>query len=119
MVKSCLATIAEVAEPDTSITDVVYGAIGARLPQHHTVLSAFPNPFNSAVAIGISGADVGALDIFDIAGRKVVTMPVPDGQSRVRWDGRDHRGNPAASGVYFVKPSGLADREALKILYLK
>ena len=67
-----------------------------------------PNPFNPDTQIRFELPRAGhvRLLVFDLAGRKIRTLV--DGHLAAavhtqRWDGRDDRGLPAASGVYFVK----------------
>ncbi|MGH7680454.1 MAG: C25 family cysteine peptidase [Candidatus Eiseniibacteriota bacterium] len=69
-----------------------------------------PNPFNPATSIGFSvpgttPAEV-RLRIFSTAGRLVRTLVsrrVEPGYHVARWDGRDERGNPTASGIYVYR----------------
>jgi flagellar hook assembly protein FlgD len=47
-----------------------------------------------------------SLVIYDIAGRQVRTLAneaLQAGLTRRSWDGKDGRGNPVSSGVYFVR----------------
>ncbi len=74
----------------------------------HPYLTAGPNPFNPRVTVefGIGAAGKARVDVYDIAGRRVVRLlddVVPAGQHRVEWQGRDGRGRAVASGVYFVR----------------
>jgi len=47
------------------------------------------------------------LEVFDALGRSVRILEPqrvqPVGTHRVRWDGRDGRGAPVASGIYFYR----------------
>jgi len=70
-----------------------------------------PNPFNPTTSVrfsvGRDGAEV-ALRVFDVSGRVVRVLadgPHPAGAHVVDWDGRDARGRPCASGVYFYRLS--------------
>jgi len=73
-----------------------------------TVLPNHPNPFTATTTleIGLPGkADV-AIEVFDVAGRKVRDMRQPGqnaGWRSVAFDGRDDTGRTLASGVYFFK----------------
>jgi len=67
-----------------------------------------PNPFNPATVIRFEVAAAGktTLRIYSARGSLVRTLAdewLPAGGYRVRWDGKDSRGNSAASGVYFYK----------------
>jgi hypothetical protein len=71
-------------------------------------LDAWPNPFNPRLTLAGSvpvGAAV-SLAVFDLAGRRVATLPVrPDGGGRftTSWDGTDPRGRAVAAGVYLAR----------------
>lgn len=69
-----------------------------------------PNPFRSLVAIEFSLTEPGraTLDVFDVSGRRVVTIfneGAAAGENTLRWDGRGSSGEHAGSGVYFVRLS--------------
>jgi hypothetical protein len=74
-------------------------------------LSAEPNPFPSSVTLSLALPGRGAVrvDVHDVTGRRVTTLhdgPAGPGEVGLRWDGRDLRGAPCASGVYFFRVSG-------------
>jgi hypothetical protein len=86
---------------------------GLREPRHWQLLPAFPNPFNDQVLVRYRVAPEEAhrnpldVSIYNIAGQKVRqlvdgTTPSP-GTYSVGWDGRDERGIPTASGLYFCR----------------
>ncbi|TET46317.1 T9SS type A sorting domain-containing protein [candidate division TA06 bacterium] len=73
-------------------------------------ISVWPNPFNKASTISISGHEFGVkkspIRIFDAAGRLVRKLALGDMRSSelratVRWDGKDDAGRPLPDGVYF------------------
>jgi predicted outer membrane repeat protein len=71
-------------------------------------LRAVPNPFSGAVMLHVAlpaNVDRRASEvrIFDVAGRLVRELALPAAGDRVRWDGRDGGGRPAAPGLYFVR----------------
>jgi len=73
-----------------------------------SLLDAYPNPFNPATTIPftLSRSARVAMRIYDVLGRRVrglIDEERPAGPQAVMWDGRDDRGRPAASGVYFVR----------------
>ena len=75
-----------------------------------TVLQNQPNPFTSTtdVRIGLPANGDVSLEVFDVGGRRVRTqslMQQPAGWQRVRFDGRNDRGQPLTSGVYFYRVS--------------
>jgi hypothetical protein len=89
--------------PGATITVGGVSAVGDELATAPS-LSLFPNPFNprTQVVFGGSSEQAGRLDVWDLRGRKVVTLwqgVLPSGQS-IPWDGRDAAGRDAPSGVY-------------------
>lgn len=75
-----------------------------------SVLQNRPNPFTAGteLQIGLPHASRVDIAVYDIAGKRVRSMTlkdVPAGWKRVSFDGRDNRGNPLASGVYFYRVS--------------
>jgi hypothetical protein len=78
----------------------------ARLYQNH------PNPFNPSTTIpftipGVEGSrSVVSLVVYDVRGSRVralVNGAVYSGRHAVQWDGRNHRGEMVASGIYFAQ----------------
>lgn len=73
----------------------------------------FPNPFNPVTTITFTvGGEAGgaarqtALEIFDVAGRRVSVLAdalMPPGRYSLSWDGTASGGSPLASGVYFLR----------------
>jgi hypothetical protein len=66
----------------------------------------FPNPFNPVVTIPLLTDRPGRarLSIYDARGRQVALLwdgDLPAGAHALVWRGRDDRGRPAPSGVYF------------------
>ena len=67
-----------------------------------------PNPFNPQTEIRfvLPGPTTVSLSVYDVRGvlvRNLVTGLASAGENLVRWDGRDDRGNPVASGVYVCR----------------
>jgi len=72
------------------------------------LLRNYPNPFNPATKVDFTMArDAAAtLRVYDVTGRLVRTLLdsyLTVGRYVVDWDGRDDRGQHAASGVYFLR----------------
>jgi hypothetical protein len=68
----------------------------------------WPNPSSGAVRIGYTLTRPEAVDlrVFSVTGREVANLARgirPAGSHSVGWTGRDGRGVPTASGVYFVR----------------
>jgi hypothetical protein len=70
-------------------------------------LRVVPNPFNATATVEFelgTAAEV-SVRVYDVRGRLVQDLQagrLGAGQQRVRWDGRDGQGAPAAAGVYLV-----------------
>lgn len=73
------------------------------------LLPNYPNPFNASTTfrfVAPEGSLV-SLTIYDVRGREVARPLLPrrvgSTLQDIPWDGRDSRGQPLASGMYFVK----------------
>jgi len=85
--------------PDGARPGGMAGGADVRLGRPH------PNPFRGDVTIPVLAAPVGAraaVEIHDVAGRRVRTLALPEDGRPLTWDGRDERGRSVAAGVYFV-----------------
>ena len=94
------------------------------LPAQFSIVSAYPNPFNPAIAIGMdipSLSDV-VLSVYDIRGRKVFSL-VRKGLSAGRydflWRGVDNTGRHLSSGIYFFTASDGHMSKSIMITLLK
>jgi len=83
-------------------------AAGDAVPQRTALGQNRPNPFNPTTTIEYVLATGGqvSLRVYDVKGRLVRTLV--DGQKGVGahaevWNGRNNRGEPVASGVYFYR----------------
>ncbi len=68
----------------------------------------YPNPFNPVTTIGyyLPHSDHAVLKVFLVNGRLVRTLvdkPMTAGPHDAVWNGRDHAGQPVASGIYFYR----------------
>ncbi len=78
------------------------------LPVLMSLYSAYPNPFNSSVTIPftLNSTDDVAMKVFDVTGREIfVQQPqnLQAGLHRLVWNGMNIDGQPAGSGLYFVR----------------
>jgi hypothetical protein len=93
-------------------------------PQRTRITGSYPNPFNPETNIRFDATEAGVFEIriVDTAGRRVRRLEkevsAPGIGYEVRWDGRDSRGTPAASGVYFVELRGpnVIDRHRIALI---
>jgi|GEM_PF-1856707 len=83
-----------------------------------TAISAYPNPFNSAVTISVDGysRENGnppvQIEIFDLAGRRVAEIPVGEGLPAFPLDGNSENGSaqghsPTTSEFIWTPPASL------------
>jgi hypothetical protein len=83
-----------------------------------------PNPFNPATTIDYYLPESGpvSLDVYDASGRLIIRLvdSVQDkGNHSVEWSGRDSRGGPVGSGVYFYRISSNKKTESRKMILLR
>lgn len=77
-------------------------------PDGPLLSKAVPNPFNTETVLRWGqplGGSVG-LYVYDVGGRcvrKLLDGPASAGVWEARWNGRDDRGLPVASGVYICR----------------
>jgi hypothetical protein len=62
-------------------------------------LTTYPNPFNSATTITLTGAEQAEIGIYDITGRLITTLHTIGGQAL--WDASAY-----SSGLYFARANG-------------
>ncbi len=77
-------------------------------PKPVTLYQNFPNPFNPSTTIKffIPEKRRVTLDIFDVRGRKINTLIdeiKPADRYKKEWNGRNFRGKPVSSGVYYYR----------------
>jgi hypothetical protein len=92
-------------------------------------ITAFPNPFNSAVTITVSGEATSPLqiEIFDINGRMVDNVSVGAGLKLARAGGSEtlpyeiiwQPDESVGSGIYLLRCKGAIGRNEIRLVYLK
>ncbi len=109
-----------IGQPHAPVTGV--GATAAR----RTMLApAAPNPFNPTTVLRYTVRERARvrLVVYDVAGRRVRVLVdgerAPGVPHAARWDGRDDRGRPVASGVYFARLVAGRDVVTRKLVLLK
>jgi hypothetical protein len=109
----------EVAHADLGDAEQVYSLVVTGLRREPVLavtgavpparlLRAAPNPFNprTEITLALPRAGEASLEVFDARGRRVATLhdgPLPAGEQRLAWAGRDGRGRPVAAGIYLVR----------------
>jgi subtilisin-like proprotein convertase family protein len=94
------------------------------VPSEYVLKGASPNPFNpvTEIAYGLPADGRMALRVYNVAGKLVrvlVDGDVDAGYHAAVWDGRDDRGEPVASGVYFCRMEAEAFEQSVKMVLLK
>jgi hypothetical protein len=83
-----------------------------------------PNPFNPSTTIyfDLSAPGPTTLTVYAVDGRRVAVLvdePLDAGPHVRRWDGKDARGKPAASGVYFCRLQALGQQQVIRMALLR
>jgi hypothetical protein len=117
------------AAVDDFLLDATYGDITAvretlAPPLNLALTRCYPNPFGAATTVHYTVPRAGKIDlaIYDIAGRRVVTLVsgvMPAGRYEATWRGRDDRGSRVANGMYFSRLTDGTTVKTKKMLHLK
>ncbi|MCI0330862.1 MAG: T9SS type A sorting domain-containing protein [candidate division Zixibacteria bacterium] len=94
------------------------------VPREYALSQNYPNPFNANTRIVFALPEAGraTLEAFNLLGQKVGTLVdeyLSAGTKIVSWNGRDNRGAPVPSGVYFYQLRAGGFKETKKMLVLK
>ena len=119
LILRCYEKIVVLRNDELTATGVTSEAVPAQV-----YLTAYPNPFNSTIAISYTlASDIPAeCAIYNLAGQKVYefkSMPHTPGMNVLRWDGSDMEGRQVASGLYFVRLRQGKTLVHTKVTYLK
>ena len=84
----------------------------------------YPNPFNPATTLTYSIEEKGevTLKIYDASGKYIASLvdrQEEKGSYAVEWNGRDEKGSPAASGIYFYRLTGGNQTISKKMVLLR
>jgi hypothetical protein len=90
--------------------DAIGNSVNENLPEK-IELSAYPNPFNSATTITLSGVEQAEIGIYDITGCLITSLHTIGGQAL--WDARAY-----SSGLYFARLAG-EKTSAIKLVLIK
>ena len=85
---------------------------------------SFPNPFNASVTVWLDMPEACRLevDVYDMLGRPVRQILAEQrsaGPWHAAWDGRDERGQAAASGPYFIVIQAAGQRHNIRVMLLR
>jgi len=111
--------------PDQTPNSCTPTAVQPReMPLKEELAQNRPNPFNPVTTIqyALAATDHVTIRIFDIRGalvRVLVDETQPAGWHSVEWNGRDHSGQPVASGVYLCRMMSGTFADTKKLVLLK
>jgi hypothetical protein len=94
------------------------------LPGGFELRQNFPNPFNPSTTIGFdlpAASDIQVV-VYDLLGKKVRSLmagKLEAGHHEYIWDGKNDKGDPLPSGVYFYRLQGEGFSSTRKMLLLK
>ncbi len=94
-----------VLTPPTQVAGLADFMLSLSEPALTVTLGARPNPARGLVLFSRKGSALVALDLFDLAGRRLATVAPETFSDGVRWnwDGRDESGRRASPGVVFAR----------------
>jgi len=100
------------------------GAAAPALPAAFVLEGAFPNPFNPETWLRFVLPDAGEarLAVYNLTGERVRVLAsglLTAGAHRLRWDGCNEEGRPAASGVYLARLEWKGQARAARMLLLR
>lgn len=95
-----------------------------QLPVAPHLYGCYPNPFNprTTIRFDLSRTSRAALSIFNLAGRRIVTLvdtELEGGRHSSTWDGRDTWGRAVSSGTYFVRLTVDSVQQTRRMLLLR
>ncbi len=83
------------------------------------LIGANPVAGEARFRLGLPAAGPARLEILDVAGRLVATPAQGEfkaGEHSIRWNGRDRRGKPVPSGVYFAVLERSGEHRAVRVV---
>ena len=94
------------------------------LPQHYRLEAPYPNPFNPSVHLRYTIPMPGrvTVDIYNILGQRIQRLTDEFKQAGLytaHWNGQYATGQPAASGVYFIRLQSGSFNATRKVLMVK
>lgn len=111
------------AEEKHQLTDISPSQEGT-IPTEIQLLPGYPNPFNSRITIPFTlPTELSVtLTVYDNLGRVVKHLlngKLSAGTHRVHWNGTDDRGNPCASGIYYLRFNAGTVRQVQKLFLIR
>ena len=117
-------TSSVLAEIPFSTSSVINNHELLTIPETFTLEQNYPNPFNASTVIryGLPEPALVSLKIYNIAGREIITL-TKDNQSagvhQYTWNGKNSKGVPVSSGVYYYRLETDSGIRAKRMMLLK
>ena len=94
------------------------------LSKHFAIEQNYPNPFNSDTAINfhVPKTERVSINVYDILGQNIRTLlnnNMRPGQHRIKWNGRNDKGDVSPSGIYFYKIKAGSYQSVKRLLFMK
>jgi hypothetical protein len=94
------------------------------VPKRVALYQNFPNPFNAVTTVSFALPEASSVEVsvYDISGRRVALIErgrEVAGVINRSWNGKDDRGRPLASGVYFLRLRAEGFEAVRKIVILR
>jgi len=112
-----IAAVSEISLSALSIDDY-------QIPSKFILNNNYPNPFNpeTTISFDIPEELFVTLTIFDVSGKKVNVLQAGTlnaGSYRLRWDGKDSRGQVVSAGMYLYHIDAGVYSDTKKLIFLK
>ena len=106
------------------VFDTHVSSESAAQPRGLALAQNYPNPFNSGTTIRftVEGSQHASLKIYNVLGQQVRTLldeEIEGGVHSEIWNGRNARGEPVGTGVYFCRLSAGDMRATIRLLSLR
>jgi len=108
----------------SSIALVDYITVMDETLESFTLARNYPNPFkySTQLTLRVVSPQRIKINVYALIGRriaKLTDMYYDFGPYNIKWNGKDHSGQPAPSGIYFIVAQGKKDRQVEKITLIK
>jgi hypothetical protein len=119
------STLAEYMGTSAPFLDVTWevqsGVADAPSAPRVVLHGASPNPFRAGTTVRFALRTPGParLTVYDVTGRRVARLvdgPLPAGEQRLTWDGRNERGAVTAPGFYLVRLEADGESRSARIV---
>ena len=132
LTESTQITLTDFRLNENTIIDVASAAeislsvlgIDDQMPSKFALHNNYPNPFNpeTTIRFDLPEESLVKLIIYDVSGKEVIVLTagtLSAGSYRVRWDGKDHRGQGVSAGMYLYHIEAGEFSETKKLILLK